>query len=107
MNVLASALAGSGTLTRLDLTSCGLQAEGVTTLMARLPACTSLCTLSLAKNNFGDQGASVIAKALPQMALCSLDTGHNSIRQSGATLIARACAKATVLAIRPHLTSSQ
>jgi Ran GTPase-activating protein (RanGAP) involved in mRNA processing and transport len=96
MNVLAPALGSSGTLTRLDVSSCCLQAEGVSALMARLLPCTSLCTLLLAKNNFGDQGAAEIAKALPQMGLCNIDIGYNSVRQSGATLIARACAKATV-----------
>jgi hypothetical protein len=97
MHLLAPSLACGGMLTKLDISSCCLQPVGVAALMAGLAACNSLNTLILTRNNFGDQGAAAIAKALPQMSLGNLDIGHNSIRPGGATLIARALAKATVL----------
>ena len=74
---------------RLDLSSRGIGAKGVTILARVLGQCSSLATLNLAGNRIGSEGAGRLAEVLEQCSsLATLHLARNNIGPDGAGRLA-------------------
>ena len=74
---------------RLDLSSRGIGAKGVTILARVLGQCSSLATLDLGCNNIGAEGAGRLAEVLGQCSsLATLHLADNCITDEGARSLA-------------------
>jgi hypothetical protein len=88
---LATALANSATLTRLELVRSNIGVEGAQALAAALRNNATLTVLVLDRNNIGDQGAQALAAALMNNAtLTVLNLDLNNIGDAGAQALAAA-----------------
>ena len=89
--VLVEALKVNPTLTKLDLNSCAIIAQGATGLAEALKVNSTLTVLRLEYNDIGDQGASGVAEALKvNSTLTNLDLEDNGIGDQGAASLAEA-----------------
>ena len=91
--VLATALAGTTTLTQLSLNHNQIGAAGATALATALAGNTTLTQLSMDGNQIGDAGATALATTLAgNAALTQLNLCGNQIGDAGATALATALA---------------
>ncbi len=95
--VLACAVAALADLRSLELSFC----EGASFVCAGgLSSLTRLEVLGLGGNGLGNNGATAIAAALPQLAaLCDLDLTDNGVAEKGALALAKALPRAPRLAV--------
>ncbi|AZL16110.1 F-box protein [Rickettsiales endosymbiont of Stachyamoeba lipophora] len=85
-------------MTVLELTSCGIAAEGAKTIADALKTNTTLNSLELANDYIGAEGATAIADALnTNTTLTSLNLRNNSIEAAGAI--------ATAVALKANTTT--